>query len=191
MITNRLQNHKGYPSPNAPSDAIMSLYQVDRAPLRGPLSRQSKVQESPPSRSGSHGPAAPLQQAWQPSRSAAARLRGVGVGAPSACPVPRSLAAAGAAAAAPLGCSVTVAPSGGARLWSIAGRLSLIARPPCSVSVPPPVPAKIGKTQGLSRAFAAAAFLRAAARRRRRSPSRCSRSGAGCALRLKMRGICI
>lgn len=177
----------------------MSLYQVDRAPLRGPLSRQSKVQESPPSRSGSPGPAAGAAQPWHrcsPAASLAAvalprrPLRGGGLGAPSACPVPRSLAAAGAAAAAPLCCFVAVAPSGGARPCSIAGHLSSLARPPCSVSVPPPVPAKIGETQGPARAFAAAAFLRAAARRRRRSHSRRSRGGAGCALRLKMRGIC-
>ena len=177
----------------------MSLYQVIEGRWRGLLSRRMKARNRPPAAAAapapplarrSRGPAAPLQQAWQPSRSSAARLRGVGVGAPSACPVPRSLAAAGAAAAAPLCCFVAVAPSGGARLWSIAGRLSTIARPPCSASVPPPVPAKTGETQGLARAFAAAAFLRAAARRRRRSPSRRSRGGAGCALRLKMRGIC-
>ncbi len=76
MITNRLQNHKGYPSPNAPSDAIMSLYQVDRAPLRGPLSRRPKVQESPPGRSGSPGPAAGAAQPW-PRCSPAASLAAV------------------------------------------------------------------------------------------------------------------
>ena len=76
MITNWLQNHKGNPSPKSPSDAIMSLYQVDRAPLRGPLSRQSTVQESPPGRSGSPGPAAGAAQPW-PRCSPAASLAAV------------------------------------------------------------------------------------------------------------------
>lgn len=76
MITNWLQNHKGNPSPKTPSDAIMSLYQVDRAPLRGPLSRRTKVQESPPGRSGSPGPAACAAQPW-PRCSSAASLAAV------------------------------------------------------------------------------------------------------------------
>ena len=76
MITNWLQNHKGNPSPKSPSDAIMSLYQVDRAPLRGPLSRRPKVQESPLGRSGSPGPAAGAAQPW-PRCSPAASLAAV------------------------------------------------------------------------------------------------------------------
>ena len=54
----------------------MSLYQVDRAPLRGPLSRRPKVQESPPGRSGSPGPAAGAAQPW-PRCSPAASLAAV------------------------------------------------------------------------------------------------------------------